>query len=579
MNSPLGTATKILTLLPFVVLVYFFDFQAVTNALASPEISTIFEMSVTFFVLWVVIKWRVLAESLEVSRTSFAWGSMLIAASVLSYLYGSYTSQAAWFHYESLLFFITGYIALRIGTRILRALAPALMVLGIGYLPLSLLPALEQNIIVLEIGVVFLIPFLALIEQRRGTLAIAVSVMCLGLFSWLWPLVHVGGLTLQTLVLIPTPLLALAVPSVWRSVIPGDRDSYLCEVHRLDGSGFCTVCGQKSTRQAGADKFEGWGLLAIGIVSALLIFSTVPVVTVRGDTASYSAYTARGLMSSIAPGTPDGWQVNSSAAYIASSSDLYAVKLVYVPIVHPESKNYTEYFVISSDSVVEAAPEGDIPGWGRSANEYLPLGQLSGYLTTYSRAGAVMMVYQGESSATVLTGSGFQRVFITAGYVRVFKNSNATADDPAFLADVTGTWIPTLSTGFFDSSWGVFMSSTLAALSFMMSFVELTLSLTIIGGVAYEVMLHDRRLDRFITTSSLLETAKVATLNSILQRSAHCATEHELITSPKSPDAMTPETVRKSLDDLASKKLVRRGIQEREGRLTGVWKAPGEGWL
>lgn len=377
---------------------------------------------------------------------------------------------------------------------------------------------------------------------------------------------------MQTWVLTPVPLIALVVPATRRRITLRSKDSYSCGIHKLDGSGFCSFCGRKSGRGTGNDKFEGWGLVAIGVVTALLLFSSVPVLAAQGGIVYDATYTARGLTTSATPTTPTGWQVNSSTRYPTSAVDLYAVRVVYVPLVRPEVKNYTEYFVISTGSVVPGAPEGDIPGWSRSAYQPLSLGQLQGYLTSYTQPGVVMVSYEGKSSVAVLTGAGFQTYYVFVGYVREFRNSNVAADSQAFLADVQEIWIPMLATDFLDSSWGAFVSSTLATLAFVTPFVEMTLSLTILGWVAYKAMLYERRLDRFITVSSLLDPVKWVTLSSILLHRSHSATEHELTGEVGTAETSIQKSMHENLNALERRNLVERTVEERGGRLVGVWK-------
>jgi len=48
------------------------------------------------------------------------------------------------------------------------------------------------------------------------------------------------------------------------------------------------------------------------IVGALLLFSSVPVLSITGGTPHDSYYSTQGFTGAITPVTPAGWQVNSS---------------------------------------------------------------------------------------------------------------------------------------------------------------------------------------------------------------------------------------------------------------------------
>src|SRR5208283_311305 len=136
-NTIPGTVTKMLTLVPILVATYFFDLPKIYTLLISDGEGAFFAVTVSLFLLGVVLKRRILRTRLELSRISFVWGLLLLGGGALLYVYGSYSANSAWYYYESLLLLTIGYVTLRIGTGILRSLAPLLAILILAVPPVG----------------------------------------------------------------------------------------------------------------------------------------------------------------------------------------------------------------------------------------------------------------------------------------------------------------------------------------------------------------------------------------------------------------------------------------------------------
>ena len=569
MNSPLVAASKALTLVPFLLLLYFFDIPQAVAELTNPATSSIFVSAVILAILWTGLRRHSLSASLGISRGSFFGGAILLSLAVAVYVYGSYTGVSAWLHYESMLLFASGYVAMRVGMRLLRSLSPAICMAGLGFIPPHVIPEAAQVPVAAVVGAVLLLPFLVVMRVWAGT-SIPAAVALLGVFSVLVPVVSVGQTAVATVFAVPAPLVALAVARDGQRWFTGKTQVYVCGAHLEDSSGFCRVCGKWVSRGVDKDKFEGWGLLAVGFVTALVLFSSVPVLAYQGGSLVDGSYTTRGFTSVQIPGVPAGWQVNSSTTYTAVPGQLYGVRRVYVPLLNPASERYTLYYVVAGTSIVSAAPQGDIKGWSTVLNQPMQLGPLEGYFTSYQQPGKVMLVYQGHASVEVLIKQSFATYTVTVGYVREFNDTGVSADTAAFLSDLNATWLPLLNRDFFSSSWSAFLGYAPPILTTLVPFTEAVVSLSAIGWVAYLASKRDEGLARLASASGRADGDSYDVLRRLYDSPGHLSTEHDLESGALGPG--TPLRLNATLDRLEESGMIERAVADRNGVPIGVWK-------
>ncbi|HEV2225656.1 MAG TPA: hypothetical protein VGR56_02490 [Nitrososphaerales archaeon] len=210
-NTSLGLTTKALVLFPLVFAVYFFDIPVWNSYLRVPAVQVAFLIGVSAFALGVFVKRRALYISLETSETAFVPGVILLSASALLFVYGSYNSGAVWFHYESLLLFIVGYLALRVGIGFLRILGPLLFVLAFAFVPFPILSASESGLIVLLTSLGVGAAYSLFVGGRPKQLALGVLIIYVGLSAWVGSVVYPFHYLTY---LVPLPLLLLALPRV-----------------------------------------------------------------------------------------------------------------------------------------------------------------------------------------------------------------------------------------------------------------------------------------------------------------------------------------------------------------------------
>jgi hypothetical protein len=573
-NSIPGVATKILTFVPFAAALYFFDF-AKFSVVFTPTLLAFFVASVILVVLGVILKAKVLRAALQLSDVSFAWGTLFLAFAVAAYLYGPYSPDLAWYRYESLCLLAISYVAFRIGTKVLRVMSPLLLILALSFAPLGLFPTAAKTWASMEIFWVYMVAFLVYTRLRLQSVLLPAVIVGIGLAMWLATNYLQYGLPSYLYVYLPAPLLVLLVPKVRAfTMLPGAKSAGKCPVHTIQADGFCTTCGARLSAPAVKENFGPWGLLAVAGVTAILLFASVPALAFVGGVPYDAQYTPQGYSSSLLPATPSGWQVNSTSVQKFPGVDLYAVVKVYVPLFHPETKNYTVYYEVAAGPLVSSAPSGgDIAGWTRASNDFMQYGPYQGYFTTYTTSGRVMLSYQGKTRMSFMNDGTFQEYNVGLGFVRVFDNSNVAADSSQFLGDMNSLWLPTVNNDVSYSTWTGFLSTTYNGAVFVTPFLFIVSSIGVMLWFLAEASRRDERLDRFLTLSSVQPQSSWSTLSLLLARKNHSGTPLELASGRRQGEPRDVRGIGASLESLEQRHLVRKLFAEAGSDVVLVWKA------
>ncbi len=573
-NSTLGVVTKMLTLVPFVVALYFFDFTKFA-VIFTPSLLAFCVTSVTLLVIGVILKAKILRAALQLSSVSFAWGALLLAFSVAAYLYGPYSPDLAWYRYESLCLLVISYVAFRIGTRVLRVMSPLLLILAFSFAPLGLFPAAAESWVGVGVVWIYLVAFLVYTRLRLQPVLLPAVVAGIGLAMWLTSNHIQNGLPSYLYVYLPVPLAILLIPKARAFImLPGAKPAGKCPGHTQQPDGFCSTCGTRLSAPTVKENFGPWGLLAVAGVTALLLFASVPALAFVGGVPYDAQYTPQGYSNSAIPATPNGWQVNSSTLKEFPGLDLYAVVKVYVPLVHPETENYTVYYEVAAGVPVSSAPSGgDIPGWSRVSNDFMQYGPYQGYLTTYTTSGRVMLSYQGKTQMLFVNDGTFQKYYVGLGFVRVFKNSNVAADTSLFLGDIKTIWLPAVNADTSYSTWTNFLGRTYDGAVFVTPFLLIVSSIGAMLWFLSEASKRDERLDRFLTLSSVQSQSSWSTLSLLLARKNHAGTPLDLARNERRGEPGDAGGIGASLKSLERRHLVRRIIAEVGSDAVLVWKA------
>ncbi len=573
-NSTLGVVTKILTLVPFVVALYFFDFTRFAVIFA-PSLLAFFVTSVTLLVIGVILKAKILRAALQLSSVSFAWGALLLAFSVAAYLYGPYSPDLAWYRYESLCLLVISYVAFRIGTRILRVMSPLLLIFAFSFAPLGLFPAAVESWVGVGVVWIYLVAFLAYTKLRLQPVLLPAVVAGIGLAMWLTSNHIQNGLPFYLYVYLPAPLAVLLIPKVRAFImLPGAKPAGKCPGHTPQPDGFCSTCGTRLSAPTVKENFGPWGLLAVAGVTALLLFASVPALAFVGGVPYDAQYTPQGYSNSAIPATPNGWQVNSTTVQKFPGLDLYAVVKVYVPLIHPETENYTVYYEVATGLPASNIPNGgEVAGWSRISNDFMQYGPYQGYLTVYTTAGHVMVSYHGRTQMRFVENGTFQECYVGLGFMRVFKNSNIGADSSLFLGDIKTIWLPAVNADVSYSTWTNFLGRTYDGAVFVTPFLLVVSSIGVMLWFLAQASRRDERLDRFLTLSSVQSQGSWSTLSLLLARKNHAGTPLDLASDRRREEPGDAGGIGASLESLEQRHLVRRIIAEVGSDVVLVWKA------
>jgi hypothetical protein len=577
-NTVQGTVTKMLTLVPIVVILYYYDLPNFLNALTSAGTLAFFVVAVSLFALGVALKRRILAVRLEVSKPSLIWGLCLLGVATVLYVYGSYTSYAVWYHYESLYVFVIAYVTLRVGTGFVRATAPLLAIFAFSFLPFGLFPdLLHRELLVFLSADLIVVFFLAYVGLRASRMVLPSAILLLGVLGWYGSILMLPFRPAYLDILIPLPLLALLIPIVRRfAMLPRGTPSAPEHDHRLLKNGFCSICGLKRSPARTSENVGLWGLLTVIGVAALLLLTTIPTLALVGGVPNQAFYAPQGFSSALTLQTPPGWQINSTTLYKTNTTDVYGIQHVYVPIYHPETKNYTVYYELSTTAIlVPNGPHGqEIPGWNTTSNQDVQFGPFQGHLTIYSASKTVMLAYQGVTIMFFHNGTNVQEYFVGLGFVREFKGTSASAATIQFLADLDALWLPTVNADASYSTWTGFLYTLDQSVLLTVPFLLLISSTIGIGWGVYRAGLSDDRLDGFLTIASIQSEEYASYLSRLLRRSHHAGTSQEVAAESGDPSGPDAEHVDSSMRELERTRLVRAFLMEREADIVSVWRTP-----
>ncbi len=504
MNSLPSAVTKSLTFIPLAGAVFFFDLPSAAAGVLVPKVLALLLSAAVVILAGSWVKKRILAASLELSTPNFGLGTVLLVAFAGVYVWGSYSASPGIVHFLSFFLLLASYTAYRMGTRILMKAAPLFPIAALSF-PASVSPTPLAPVLFLVQAVLALLLYLG--PRFRSFLMLS-SVLCMGLIGWLFPVLEVGALDMPTWLLVPLPLLLAITPRFGHlQSTPGEAQPPACDKHEVGPSGYCFVCGRRVSKPSAGEAVGGWGLVAVAGVVALLLLADLPALTFAA--APYdSHFLARGSSAAVTPVTPAGWQVNSTVYSNFTRSQPYAVEQVYVPLQHPEVKNYTVFYAVALTNPSTGAPGGEVPGWGIVWNNFTKLGPLEGYLTAYRSASGTMMVYSGHTTMAFVRNSTFQNFDVGVSFVRTYKDQNVAADSLGFLGDLNSVWVPTLQLDQSYSGWTSFLRSTYTGAVFVLPFMLILATALLMAWVAYRARKADRELDGRLRRAFTLDTAQ-----------------------------------------------------------------------
>lgn len=516
---------KTATFVPLAAVIYFTEYSKWVNyffSSSSDPVAGFIVASFVLFALGVILKRRIVATYLQLSKNNIILGSIALTFTAGLYIGGTlYYNSDPVPPYESLIAFAASYVLLRSDTRLMRLLWPLFVLLGV--VPLSTLlvgpvgyPISGAMITLAMFGLfeAFLSKSIENTKENLRLLGLPALVIILSSCYWFLSL---GTTTLLIiLVLIPGSLLLLLVPKLGRklqfsrvllpAVCPGHKDTI--------GNGFCSICGKKFVSSKNVTSSGLVGLAIAIILLGVLLTTQIPLLTL-GASPHITTFSYSGVATSVIPSAPSGWLVNGSTV-LNESGDLYAIKQVYVPAYHPEVKNYTLYFALASNHPATVAL-GDIPGFGRGSQD-LSLDGYSGELITYNASNSAIVAFTGETSFTFASGSKFLVLDEAVTYIRNFTGVNSTAADSQVVSDLNSIFLPVLQSQNTPQSWADFFDRASATMNALSGILVLILTSSCIFAVTFVLKQSDYKVDTLETRSSNLDDNEWQVLSSILAR-------------------------------------------------------------
>ena len=316
---------KSLTLVALIIVVYRSDLPSWLSALSDPRYATAFVGGLTLFCFGLWSKRKIIATYAELSHGNLGWGLIVLAFSAASYIYGSYYSDEAWFHYESLVLLIMSYLVIRFDPRVVQKQVPLFAILGGSLVPSLLVDRVGYHLAGAIVAVAMLALFGAYVLRRVRYLVIPAMVTAIEVALW-----YFSHSTLLIL-LVPLPIALLASNWMRSEIAPFERSlERECPEH-VEGRhiGFCLACGKKY-RSAGFESSNLYGLIVLVAIMLVLILAEVPALTLAGKTSYLTTYTYAGAPEDVIPRAPNGWLTNSSSM-LKTSGDTYSLQQVYVP--------------------------------------------------------------------------------------------------------------------------------------------------------------------------------------------------------------------------------------------------------
>lgn len=548
---------KLLPVLPLYLLLYRGD---IMNFAPLPTSIQYLLTSLILVAFCFASKIRVFVKAFQLSKVNYITGVLLFLFSALLYIYGSYSNFSTFFHFESSIFFLVSYFALRFGTAISKKILKATLFLTVSY-GVTLLPL--TSIMTLFFFTYSTIVFiLVYFRFSRGYLVIPLSILFICLVSILHPNIELGFLKLKTEYLIPSPLLFLANASARKVVYSPVKVEKKCNQHLTDDLGFCLYCGRDVADAKFKHGFGLWGLITL-VVAVMVLNSSVIYGLILSNKPYEAYFYSSGYATSQIPALPEGWQVNSSHS-LSSPFDTYLSNLVLVPASNPELKNYTLYYALSRYYAYLPISQGEIPGWKRTSLNNTNMGGIEGYLASYSATNQTMLVYIGKTTLSFLSNGTLQRYNVAIGIERVFKNSLVSEDVAEFNKDFNILWTPWLKRDSYFSAWTDFIYSVGSGFAYLSTAIIASASSVLIFYYAYLVRMDELKVRDAIERALFLDDNSWDVISRIVT-----SREGEVTTLQLSGE---PAKLMNCLRLLETEKLVRRAPSEYGSEPVGVWR-------
>lgn len=565
---------KGLTFVPLMLVAYYSAIPTWINYFQSNHVLITLVSGFSLFALGFWVKRRIIGTYAVMSKSNLVLGLFVLAAASILYFITDLFLKSPALTYESLLLFSAGYILARSDWRLIRLLWPLFAILVV--VPFSPLIAVVMGSVVSSLVVplvMFMFFDLYIISSVDGTnenlrlLVLPAFIVAFGaLYAWLAP-----G-TLSFLILfIPGSLIILWIPKIGSLLQVSPVKPRRCEFHRdPTGDGFCISCGHRFSSPKNTVPSGMLGLLLTITILAMLLSVQVPLLGFNGSSVTDNMYSYMGTSSTVIPPTPTGWLINSTVP-LSEPGDVYAAKLVYVPISQPETKNYTLYFELSPTTpYLIQGGWGDIQGWNRT-QQPLVLGDFIGNMISYTSSNGFIFIFEGQTQWRFANGLNFEDLSVGVSFERNFTSGiNDSTASSQLIQDIDSLFVPLFNTLAYHSSWDDFLYRASLTLDGLSGLVLIALSA---GGILtgmYFMKGSDEKLSGFQTRSSELDDGDWSLVSILLKNGSLTTPEIEsnltICDSPK-------KNLEERLDFLKKTRMIQLKFIERKSEILLGWNA------
>lgn len=572
----LDAALKVATFVPLAVLIFYTDLPSWYATFRTEHALGFLVGALSVSSYSVYLKRNTLAAYLSNSSSSFGVGLVVVSAAVATYIEGSIYLNRGFFHYESMILLIAGYLLLRFDARIVRQLIAPLIICGFVFFPLILVQyngRLASGTLMLFV----MLSVFALFHTRHTfrTIVVPAMVLAVALGSWLIPFSEYILLAMPALV-----ILFATWGSLRRPIEVHTRDvPPVCTKHtRAAGMDeFCAICGRKSYPTNRPFRPNLLGLVVVVIIALSIIAVQVPVLTFQGNAPYSSVYTYSGGTNNPAPRAPAGWMINSTHT-LKLSGDIYASRIVFVPSFHPETNNYSLIYALGPGLVSLGPGTGeDLIGWNITLHNAFSLGPLQGAVTAYQSGSTIMMNFAGGSSIVFLNGSSFVFLNLGASFTKVYQAMSLSNASSLFEGNLSSLFTSIFDSEISSSGWTNFLHSEVLRLQELVPAVIAVISVSLIAWLAYAVAISDYRIDRMINKVSVMTGGDFSFFEKLYSMGRRERTVYEIAQRlPESEKKRAKEenfsSLLAQLDHLRSLKVVVPVLTERGSEILYAWK-------
>lgn len=306
------------------------------------------------------------------------------------------------------------------------------------------------------------------------------------------------------------------------------------------------------------------------LIVLIVVQVHIPLLALQNRSAQVSTLTYFGWQNDTIPTTPTGW-LRYYEAPNTISGDIFSNTEILVPAFHPESKNYTITYEVSSTQPVYMSSLASAPGFNWTSQLYY-IGGIQGYMIVGLGPRSNVIAFTTRTDLLFVSSSDFVTETTGLTIERQFSTGNLTQEMGGFVSDASSI-LASASVQASAGIWTAWMESVLYALFAAANLVLVLLSVGVISLVTYALLWVNRKHLKAIQQSSNLAKTEWALLSLMyMQKSRAVGGEIAKFAGPIANSSEFLERVAKSFASLEHQGLL-RGVLVMDGEeLRMTWK-------